>query len=322
MIRYGKTICAAVLAALLSLTVLSAAGNAAQTPPDPSGPDLGGLDLGGLDLGDAGDLETEAEPRTEVGEITAISPSEALGPEDARSLSRATDCNQQLVTITYTQLSFTGVKKWCFDGKRVIKGTMEVRTNIKPQHKYTQKQDGWVYVPGALKKTDRFITHEGIERGAHVSTRQGRFELRIHGQSKPQAVYIPFVSRIAYGTGKCGGPDPRDLSPKFLGGSPLNGSKNVKRADPIIGRLSVEAKKGTANIGTFYAINRETGEYVDANTGRYTKDERYIVIFPYKPLAPRTTYDVTLAAGPYGVLAKNGDPLVGGANWSFTTGAN
>ena len=316
MTRYGK-VCATVLALLLSLTVLSAASNAAQTRPD-----LGSLDLNGQDFGDVSDTNTEAEPRVEVGEVTDVSSEEALGPDGARSLSRAADCNQQQVTVTYTQLSFTGVKKWCYDGKRVIKGTMEVRTNIKPQHKYTQKQDGWVYVPRALKETDRFITHKGIERGAHVSTRQGRFELKIHGQSSPQAVYIPFVSRTAYGTGKCDGPKPRDLAPKLVAVLPVDGSKNVKRAKPIVGQLSVEAKEGTANIGTFYAINRETGEYVDANTGRYTKDERYIVIFPYKPLAPRTTYDVTLAAGPYGVLAKNGDPLVRGANWSFTTGAD
>lgn len=317
MIRYGKKVCATGLALLLSLTMLSTAGNAAQTPPD-----LGSLDLGPQDLGDVGDTNSGSEPpRVEVGEVTVVSPKEALGAESARSLSRATDCNQQRVTLAYAQLSFTGVKKWCFDGQRVIKGTMEMQTNIKSQYKYTQNQDGWVYVPSALQKTDRFIVHKGTERGAHISTRKGRFELRIHGQSKPQAVYIPFVSRTGYGTGKCNGPEPKDLSPKFLGSSPMNGSKNVKRADPIIGRLSVEAKKGTANIGTFYAINRRTGEYVDANTGRYTKDERYIVIFPYKPLAPQTTYDVTLAAGPYGVLAKNGDPLVRGVNWSFTTGS-
>jgi hypothetical protein len=198
---------------------------------------------------------------------------------------------------------------------------MDVKTSIKPEYRYTQQQDGWVYVPSALKKTDRFITYKGIEHGAHVSTRQGRFELRLHGQAKPQVVYIPFVSRTGYGTGECGGPKPIDLAPKVVSLSPAPGAKGVKTTSSIVARLSMKAKEGTANLGTFYAINRKTGEFVDGKTGRYINDQRLIVIVPSKPLKPNTAYDVTVSAGPYGVLGETGDPLISGARWSFTTGS-
>lgn len=262
---------------------------------------------------------SDSVPDTKVGKIVDISPSQALGEQQVRSLSAAASCHRQNVVVNYPELRFTGIKKWCYYGRRVTTGTMDVQTYIKPEHKYTQNRDGWVYVPRALKNTDRFVTVNGITNARHISTRTGRFEYRVHGQTKPQVVYIPHVVRIGYGTGACNGPAPRDLAPKITAIAPTSGKTGVQRGTNIVAMLNMEAKEGTSNIGTFYAINRKTGEFVEGATGRYTKNNKAILIVPDKPLAPNTTYSVTVSAGPYGVLGKTGDPLVAGRSWSFTT---
>lgn len=261
-------------------------------------------------------------PTVEVGEIESISPSEALSGEQARAVSnsKATQCNRQRVIMSYPEARFTGIKKWCYDGTRVTSATMEVKPFVRPESRYTKNRDGWVYVPKALKKTDRFIRANGVARGAHLSTRTGRFEYRVNGQAKPQAVYIPSITRTAYGTGACKGPKPKDLAPKLVAIYPAKGQKGVPRGNNMVAKLNMEAKKNTANVGTFYAINNKTGEYVDGATGRLTGDLKTILIVPYKPLDANTSYTATIAAGPYGVLGKTGDPLQTGVTWTFTTG--
>lgn len=264
---------------------------------------------------------SSSDPEVTTGKVESISPSEVLGEEQARSLSAATKCNQQDVVLNYPELRFTGVKKWCFDGKRVTQGTMEVKPFVKPEFRYTQNRDGWVYVPKALKKTDQFVTVKGVARGAHKSVRTGRFEYRVNGQTKPQTVYIPSVTRIGYGTGACNGPKSVDLAPRITAVAPSPGETGFTRKGNIVAKLNMEAKEGTSNLGTFYAVNNKTGEYVEGATGRYTPDLSMIIIVPYKPLAANTKYTATVAAGPYGVLGKTGDPLMGGKTWTFTTGA-
>jgi hypothetical protein len=263
---------------------------------------------------------SDGEPRITVGKIQAISPQEALGEARARGVAASVKCNQQKVIMSYPEARFTGLKKWCYDGRRVTQGTMDVKPYVEPDHRYTSSRDGWVYVPGALKKTDKFVTVSGVERGAHLSTRTGRFEYRVHGQAKPQSVYIPHLSRTGYGDGDCRGPKPKDLAPRLTAIYPVNTSKNVPRGHNIVAVLNMEAKEGTANESTFYVQNTRTGEYVEGATGRYGPDLSRILIVPYEPLDANTQYTATVAGGPNGVLGKTGDPLQTGKTWTFTTG--
>ncbi len=307
-------------AMFLIIAFAALASGAATAETEGSSGDL--LDPPGFEAPAGSDEPSAGEPEVEVGKVTSIPPSEALGEgQAARSLSAATACNQQKVIANYPELRFTGIKKWCYDGTRVISGGMTVEPHIKPEHRYTNNRDGWVYIPKALEKTDRFVKVDGVAGARHESTRTGRFEYKVHGQSKPQVVYVPFLSRTAYGDGDCRGPKPKDLAPRIVSVAPSPGQEGFARGGNIVAKLNMEAKEGTSNIGTFYAINNKTGEYVEGTTGRYTPDLSMIIIIPEEDLDPNTKYTATVSAGPYGVLGKTGDPLWNGKTWIFTTGA-
>lgn len=272
-----------------------------------------------------------ASIETEVGEVTEVSSSEAQGSDTIAS-SAFVQCNKQDVTMQYKDsadrpfIRFTGTKFWCFDGSSVLAGkydpsrkpTMEVKTWIREDMRYSAGRDGYRYVPSGLKSTDKFLSPNGRWQGAHESVRIGRFEYRVRGFVKPTQVLMPRVERTAHYNGDCTGPSPTDVSPKVAAVRPAAGSKGVPVTANIEAIFSKKMKAGTLNPGTFYLVNRRTGAEVTAAI-RYDSDKRKAILDPRRRLSPGVAYTATVFGGPYGAMTAEGDPLVADKSWSFTT---
>lgn len=211
MARQVRAPFAILLLLLLALGPLAGIGNAQTNDSGTTGPSADIAGKRGV---------TPTSVKTTVGEITTIAPGSVSGGQNTGIRPQfAEQCHRQLVIMQYNDsvgkpyLKFTGIKQWCFNGSKVTRGTMDVAPWIRADFKYGPNQDGYRYVPSALKKTDRFFTYKGRYHGALESTRLGRFEYRAHGLNKAAQVLNPYVSRIAHYDGTCDGPSPRDASP-------------------------------------------------------------------------------------------------------------
>lgn len=259
-----------------------------------------------------------------VGRVTEASPNTLSGADRAGLMASAsTQCHRQKVIMQYTDannrpfINFTGIKEWCFDGQQVTSGTMQVETWVRPDLRYGSDQDGYVYVPSALKKTDQFLTYKGHFHGAHRSTRLGRFEYRVHGLGRPAQVFMPFVSRTGHYDGTCAGPMPTDLAPKVTTVRPAAGARSVPTTANIVATFSTDMKASTIGPATFYLIKESSGEQLQAMY-RYDAASKTATLDPKSKLLPGATYTATVFAGPYGVLSTNGDPITQQKVWSFT----
>jgi hypothetical protein len=214
-------------------------------------------------------------------------------------------------------IRFTATKEWCSDGYRVTQATMNVKEAwVRPDLKYGPDRDGYVYVPSALKKTDRFLTYKGHPNGAHQSTRKGRFEYRLHGVSEPAQVLNPFLSRTGRYDGTCVGPTPADYSPRIKSIEPTAGSTRVSPAANVKASFSTPMDPTTLDGASFYLIHKATGSQVAASY-RYDPATRTVVLDPRRLLTSGATYTATVYAGPFGVKTANGDPVVSGKTWAF-----
>jgi hypothetical protein len=259
---------------------------------------------------------------TEVGKVEAYAPpARTRVAEGVRSAAYPVQCHRQEITMSYADsagpyIKFTGVKRWCFDGSRVTSGTMDVVPWIRPDSRYGPDQDGYVYVPAALKKTDRYLTYNGRSYGAHESVRVGRFEYRVRGFTKTPQVLLPYVSRIGHYDGTCGGPKPKDVSPKVTSVRPAAGAQSVSPTANVEATFMTAMRASTLNSGTFSLVKRGAFDPVGASY-RYDAATKKATLDPSARLAPGT-YTATVYAGPFGALTAEGDPIVSTKTWSFT----
>lgn len=226
--------------------------------------------------------------------------------------------------MTYTDdkgpfIKFTGIKKWCYNGSRVTSGSMDVEPWIRPDSRYGPGKDGFRYVPSALKKSDRYLAHNGRANGAHESVRVGRFEWRVNGFPKAAQVYNPFVSRTGRYNGECVGPKPKDFSPRVTTVRPADGAKGVAPTSNVEATFFGPMDATTIDGSTFYLTKKDgTGAQVRARVS-YDAARKTAVLNPAASL-PRGTYTATVFAGPFGALTAQGDPIVGSKSWSFNVG--
>jgi hypothetical protein len=256
---------------------------------------------------------------TEVGKVETYSPPSRMKAAEGDRF--AVQCHRQEITMSYADsagpyIKFTGVKRWCFDGSRVTSGTMDVEPWIRPDSRYGPDQDGYVYVPAALKKTDRYLTYNGRSYGAHESVRVGRFEYRVRGFAKTPQVVLPYVSRIGYYNGACDGPKPKDVSPKVTTVRPTAGAQGVSPMANVEATFLTAMRASTLNSGTFDLVKRGSFDPVRASY-RYDAATKKAILDPSARLAPGT-YTATVYAGPFGALTSEGDPIISTKTWSFT----
>ena len=250
---------------------------------------------------------------TEYGEITR-----------ELSVAGAGECHRQNVIMQYEDASnkpfikFTGTKKWCYNGQRVTSGTMDVEAWIRPDSRYGPGQDGYRYVASGLKSSDRFLSYNGRGNGAHESVRVGRFEYRAHGFPRAAQVLNPYISRTGRYDGTCGGPKPKDVSPKVGAVKPALGAKGVPATANVEAAFSRQMRTSTIGRATFQIIKRGALDPVGA-TYRYDAMNRKAILNPKSRLVPGT-YTATVYAGPFGALTSGGDPLISNKTWSFTVG--
>lgn len=250
---------------------------------------------------------------TEYGEVTAMP-----------SAARSAECHRQNVTMKYEDapnkpfITFTGVKRWCYNGTRVTSGSMDVETWIRPDSRYGPGRDGYRYAPAELKKTDRFLTYNGRRYGAHESVRIGRFEYRAHGFDRAAQVLNPYVSRTGRYNGACDGPRPKDASPRVGAVKPAGGAKNVPPSANVEAAFNRNMGVKAVNGSTFQLVKRDAFDPVSASI-RYDATKRKATLNPSRRLAPGT-YTATVFAGPFGVLTSEGDPIASSKVWSFTVG--
>ena len=266
---------------------------------------------------------TPTSVETKVGEITTIDPS-SVPDEQSNGIKPqyAEQCHRQLIIMEYKDnsgkpfIKFTGVKKWCFNGQKVTRGTMDVVPWIRADFKYGPGQDGYRYVPSALKKTDRFFTYKGHFHGALESTRLGRFEYRVHGLGKVAQVLNPYVSRIAHYDGACDGPNPKDASPRVTALKPAAGARGIPAMANVEATFSRKMNPRTLKSTNFYLVNKRTGDEVRA-TYRYDAAKKKAILDPVRRLSPGVTYTARVFSGPYGALTADGDPITSNKTWSF-----
>ena len=305
---------AILLLLLLALGPLAGIGNAQSNDTGTTGPSADIAGKRGV---------TPASVEIRVGKVTTVAPGSVPGGQTTGIRPQyAEQCRQQLVGMQYNDnagkpyLKFTGIKKWCFDGSKVTRGTMDVAPWIRADFKYGPGQDGYRYVPSALKKTDRFLNYKGRYHGALENTRLGRFEYRLHGFGKAAQVFNPYVSRIAHYDGTCDGPSPRDASPRVTAVKPAVGSRGVPATANVEATFSRKMNPRTLKSFNFYLVNKRTGDEVQA-AYRYNEVKKTAVLDPVRRLSAGTTYTARVYSGPYGALTATGDPIISDKTWSF-----
>ena len=304
---------ASMLLLLLALGLFAGAGSAEAE--DENGGVASTKNYGHFDVKDS-------HVETSVGQIKPFTP-DAQDPvaEGDRSTAFAPQCHRQKIIMKYADskgpyIKFTGIKKWCYDGNRVTQATMDVEPWIRADLSYGPGKDGFVYVPGKLKKSDKYLTYNGHTNGAHKSVRVGRFEYRVHGFPRATQVLLAYVSRIGKYNGACDGPKPKDVSPKVTSVRPANRTQNVSPTANIEASFSASMRTRTLNNNTFSVIRRGSFDPVRASY-RYNAESRRAILDPRSKLATGT-YTATVSAGPFGILTDEGDPIMGSKSWSFT----
>ena len=258
--------------------------------------------------------------KTEVGPITDL-PADPLNGAGVVAVASG-ECHRQPVTMTYADaegpfIKFTGMKKWCYNGQSVTYGDMDVEPWIRPDSRYGPGEDGFRYVPSALRKSDRYLAYNGRSKGAHESVRVGRFEWRVHGFPDAAQVYVPYVSRTGRYNGSCVGPDPKDLSPRVTRVRPAMGAKDVSPRTNVEATFLGSMNARTIDGSTFYLRKQgSTGPQVRA-TVSYNATTKTALLNPAAGLSTGT-YTATVFAGPFGVLTAGGDPITSNKVWSFT----
>ena len=313
MVRRGRAFSAVLLLLLVALWPLASVGSA-QT---------GGTSVSGSSTSNSGKYGITPSIKTTVGKITSVSPSSVLGKQDAgvRPLY-AEQCHRQLILMQYNDsvgkpyIKFTGVHEWCFDGQKVTKDAMPVQTWISPKYKYQAGQDGYRYVPSALKSTDHYFTYKGHWHGAQTATRLGRFEYRVHGSAGLPQVLMPFVSRTGHYDGTCDGPQPKDASPRVVAVNPVAGAKGVAPTANIKATFSRAMNPRTLKAVNFYLVSKSTGAEIRA-TYRYDTAKKTAILDPVRRLTRGSTYTATVFSGQYGALTVGGDPISAPKTWSF-----
>ena len=302
MARQGRTFSAVLLLLLVAVWPLVGVGNA-QTNNESA-------------AGKIGKYGVAPSIKTTVGKITSVSPSSVPREQNSGIRPLYTEqCHRQLLTMEYDDsvgkpfIKFTGVHEWCFDGQKVTKNSMPVQPWISPKYKYQPGQDGYRYVPSALKSTDRYFTYNGHWHGAQRNTRLGRFEYHTHGISKPTQVLMPFVSRVGHYDGTCTGPLPSDRSPRVVSVKPTNASRNVPATANVEATFFSDMDPATINGSNFYLFKEGSGAQVGA-TVRYDAATKTAILNPRRNLSPGATYRARIYGGPYGVLTPTGDPIM------------
>ena len=314
MTRQVRTPFAILMLLLLALGPLAGISNAQSNDTGATRPSA---DI----VGKRGVTPTSVE--TKVGKITSIAPSSVSGGQTTGMRPQyAEQCHRQLVIYQYNDsagkpyLKFTGIKKWCFNGSKVTRGTMDVAPWIRADSKYGPGQDGYRYVPSALKKTDQFLNYKGRYHGALENTRLGRFEYRVHGLDKPAQVLNPYVSRIGHYDGTCDGPSPRDASPRVTVMKPAADARSVPATANVEATFSRKMNPATLKSYNFYLVNKRTGGEVPA-AYRYDTAKKRAILDPVRRLSPGATYTARVYSGPYGALTATGDPIISDKTWSF-----
>jgi hypothetical protein len=101
-------------------------------------------------------------------------------------------------------LKFIVTKSWCFDGEKVLSGSMnEVSTWVRPDLRGGPDTPGWVYNKSVERGTEGFLNYEGRYHGAHKSTRAGKFEYWRPGDKYPWGIIKTGVVQIGRYNGTC-----------------------------------------------------------------------------------------------------------------------